>query len=269
MIMYGLAPSVQTSTAAFSLAGRVAIVTGGARGIGRSTAEIFAAAGATVAVADVDECGAQHAAAEIVRRGGAASGYCVDIADTSAVQAFCDQVVGQYGRLDTVFNAAGVWQAGSILDLTEGEWDRVMTINTRSLYTTARCAHQFLVPTRGSIISVASIAGLKGTRRAGAYNPSKAAVIALTKNLALDFAPEFIRVNCICPGLIETEMGEEVIRARGGTDAVREMMVQLHPIGRLGRPEDVAYAALYLASDQASWVTGAAFVVDGGCMAGY
>ncbi len=267
--MNGTASPTETPVAMFSLAGRVAIVTGGARGIGRATAEIFAAAGAAVAVANVDEAGAQHAAAEIVGRGGVASGHRVDIADTSAVKLFCDEVVGQYGRLDTVFNAAGVWQAGSILDLTEREWERVMTINTRSLYSTARCAHQFLARTRGSIISVASVAGLKGTRRAGAYNPSKAAVIALTKNLALDFAPEFVRVNCICPGLIETDMGEDVIRARGGTEAVREAIVRLHPIGRLGRPEDVGYAALYLASDQASWVTGAAFVVDGGCMAGY
>jgi NAD(P)-dependent dehydrogenase (short-subunit alcohol dehydrogenase family) len=185
------------------------------------------------------------------------------------VTAFVEAAARPHGRLDIVFNAAGVWHGGTVLDLAESEWDRVMAVNARSLYATARHAYPFLAETAGSIITVASVAGLKGTRAAGAYNASKAAVIALTKNLALDFAPKRIRVNCICPGLVETGMGEDVIRFRGGSAAVREAIVQLHPIGRLGRPEDVAYAALYLASDEAAWVSGTALVVDGGCMAGY
>jgi NAD(P)-dependent dehydrogenase (short-subunit alcohol dehydrogenase family) len=257
--------------AADGLGGKVALVTGAAGGIGRVTAARFGAAGCRVVAADLDEAGGARTAAAIVAAGGEAMAAGVDVADESSVKAAFKQARDRYGPVDALVNVAGVWAGGSVTELAVEDWDRTMAVNARGVFLCAREALPDMVARRGgAIVSVASIAALKGTRRAGAYNPSKAAVVALTKNMALDYAEHGIRVNAICPGLIGgTDMELELRRFRGDTPDYQEWVVGLHPLGRLGTPDDVADAAVFLASHRASWITGTCLVVDGGCMTGY
>jgi NAD(P)-dependent dehydrogenase (short-subunit alcohol dehydrogenase family) len=247
--------------------GKSVVVTGAASGIGRGIALRFGAEGASVIAADIDLAGAQATAAEIEAAGGRALAHKVDVADGGSVEDLIAAAVGFGGRLDAVIGAAGLWHGGTVLTLGESEWDRVMSVNIKSLYWLARTAHPHLKETAGSIVTIASTAGLRGSRSAGAYNASKSAVVALTKNLALDFGPDGIRVNCICPGLIMTPMGEAVVAYRGGA-AAQEALLKAHPLGRLGTPADIAAAAVFLTSPDASWITGTALVVDGGATAG-
>jgi NAD(P)-dependent dehydrogenase (short-subunit alcohol dehydrogenase family) len=158
-----------------------------------------------------------------------------------------------------------------VTEISVADWDRTMAVNVRGAFLCARAALPSMAGHgSGSIVNIASIAGLKGTRRAGAYNPSKAAVIAMTKNIALDYADRGVRANAVCPGLIGgTDMDQQLRDFRGDTDEYQTAVVALHPLGRLGTPADVAGAVSFLVSDKADWVTGAAVVVDGGAMTGY
>lgn len=247
---------------------RTVLVTGAASGIGRGIALRFGGAGARIVASDIDADGAETTASMIREAGGEALSLVADVSTGTAVDALVERAAAFGGGIDAVVCAAGVWHGGTVLAIDEAEWDRVMAINLKSLYWLARAAYPHLKTTAGCLVAIASTAGLRGTRGNGAYNASKAAVIGLAKNLALDFAPDGIRVNCICPGLIETPMGDAVLSHQGGGEAIKAAYAKAYPLGRLGTPEDVAAAALFLASTDASWITGTALVVDGGAMAG-
>jgi NAD(P)-dependent dehydrogenase (short-subunit alcohol dehydrogenase family) len=251
---------------------RAALVTGAGGGIGRGIALRFADEGARVGVADVDAESAEATATAIRESGGKAHAVTIDVADPESVERGVAETRAELGPIDVLVNVAGVWTGGNALEMEVSDWDRVMAVNARGVFLCSRAVLPEMVERkRGSIVNISSLAALKGTRRAGAYNASKAAVIALTKNMALDFADDGIRVNAICPGAIDgTGMDDAVRTFRNGyNEEYERWVVGLHPLGRLGTPEDVAHSAVFLASDEASWVTGSSLLVDGGCMTGY
>lgn len=234
------------------LDGRVALVTGGGSGIGAACAERFVAEGAMVVtldlVGDVDRL--------------------VDVTDETAVSNAVDLIVEHHGRLDVVVNSAGVAGGGPVHLLDRDEWDRVIGVNLTGTFLVCKHAlRPMLEQGSGSIINVASVEGIEGTEGGSTYNASKAGVVMLTKNLAIDYGSKGIRSNCICPGFIETPMFSSVLDSPG-MEIFRERIQNEHKLGRFGRPDEIAGAALFLASDDASFVTGHALVVDGGYTAG-
>lgn len=248
----------------------VAYVTGAAKGIGHGIAEAFARAGYDLALFDIDETAGQATAKELSETGAHTCFRAVDIsAEESVAQAFAaaESAVGPAAAL---VNCAGVWAGGSATEISVADWDRTIAVNVRGTFLTSRTVLPGMVQQqRGAIVNIASIAGLKGTRRAGAYNTSKAAVIGLTKNLALDYAAHGIRVNAVCPGLIDgTDMDQQLRDFRGDTTEYQNFAVSVHPLGRLGTTDDVAQAVVFLAGEKASWMTGSIIVVDGGAMSG-
>ncbi len=248
------------------LSGKVALVTGGASGIGRETAARFAAEGAHVAVADVREEAAVAAAAEI---GGDAIGLELDVTSAASADEAVAAVVDRFGGLDVVVNNAGVTIVGGVHEIGEDDWDRELATNLKGIYLVSRAAWPHLVARGGgALLQTASIAGIWAIPSDAAYCASKAGAIMLTKCMALDGAKDGIRVNCVCPGFTETPMIDGYFAAQPDPEAARAHATSIHPLGRLGRPRDLADAFVYLASDEAAWVTGTALVVDGGLTAG-
>ncbi len=243
------------------LEGKVAIVTGAASGIGEASAKRFAAEGATVVAVDIREPRAQETADAIVESGGEAIALGADVARAADVEAMVAAAVDRFGQLDVLYSNAGTLRPGTAEELSVEDWDLVMGVNVRSVFLGAKYA----VPAMragggGSIINTASISGLHGDGGAVCYAASKAAVINLTRALSTDHAAEGIRVNAICPGTIETP---PVQRMMQDPEAL-EVNLRAHSIGRLGLPEEIAAAALWLASDESSFVSGEHLVVDGG-----
>jgi NAD(P)-dependent dehydrogenase (short-subunit alcohol dehydrogenase family) len=231
---------------------RVALITGGGSGIGAACAERFASEGATVVTLDL----------------AGAVDHLVDVGDESAVSEAIDLVVERHGRLDVVVNSAGVAGGGPVHLLDREEWDRVIRVNLTGTFLVCKHAlRPMLDQGTGSIINVASVEGIEGTEGGSTYNASKAGVVMLTKNLAIDYGRKGIRANVICPGFIETPMFASVLDSPG-MEIYRERIRDEHKLGRFGRPDEIAGAALFLASDDASFVTGHALVVDGGYTAG-
>jgi NAD(P)-dependent dehydrogenase (short-subunit alcohol dehydrogenase family) len=251
------------------LDGKVAVITGAGSGIGRMAASMFAAEGAAVVVVDVIADAAQSVAADVVIAGGNAEPVAADVSDANAVRSMVDAATGNFGHLDILFNNAGIFPAddGGVLDTPPATWQRVMEVNLQGVWFGCRAAiPAMLASGGGSIVNVASFVALMGAATAQvAYTASKGGVLALTREIAVEYARRGIRVNSVCPGPIETPLLAELL-----ADPDRRARRLVHvPMGRFGRPEEIAAAALFLASDEASFVTGSALVVDGGITAAY
>jgi len=252
-----------------SLAGRRALITGGASGIGQATALLFASEGAAVSIVDLDADGGQAVAQTIVDDGGRAIFVHCDVTQAADCQRAVQRTVEELGGLDILFNNAGIIRRATVLETTQAEWDRVMAVNVKSIFLLSK----YVIPVMeeaggGVIINMASGWGLVGGPRAAAYCASKGAVVLLTKSMALDHGEQNIRVNCICPGDTDTPMLRDEARQLGEPEDRFLAEAAQRPLRRIGRPEDIAQAALYLASDASSFVTGTALVVDGGGLAG-
>jgi len=253
----------------FRLDGKRALITGAGSGIGEAIARLFATQGAQVIVADVETKAAEQVTASIVERGGVASALTLDVADESQVSAAFDRLANEYGRLDIVVNNAGISHVGNILETSLEDWDRLLRVNAGGVFLCAREAVRHMLqqePKGGVIINLSSVAAMIGLERRLPYSASKGAVLALTRSIAIDFVGEGIRCNAICPGTVQTPFVEGYLKRSfpGQEDAVRQTLHARQPLGRMGQPEEIAAAALYLASDEAAFVTGSALVIDGG-----
>jgi NAD(P)-dependent dehydrogenase (short-subunit alcohol dehydrogenase family) len=252
-----------------TLRGRGALITGAASCIGRATALLFAREGAALALVDVDEAGGNAVAEEIGAAGGRVVFVRGDLTRAADCRRAVDRTIDACGRLDVLFNNAGIIRRGSILDTGEDDWDRTLLVNVKPIYLMSRLAVPIMARAGGGvIINTASNWGLVGGPRAAAYCASKGAVVLLTKAMAIDHGPRNIRVNCLCPGDTDTPMlrGEAVQLGRPVERFLEESAAC--PLGRVARPEEIARAALFLAGDGASFMTGAPLIVDGGFLAG-
>ena len=250
------------------LEGKIALITGAASGIGRATALLFAREGATVAVVDQNQAG-ESVAREIESSGARAIFEKADVTSAADCRRVVERVAREFGTIPILFNNAGIIRRASVLELSEEDWDRVMAVNVKSIYLMSREVIPLMAKSGGgSIINTASGWGLAGGPQAAAYCASKGAVVLLTKAMAIDHGAQKIRVNCICPGDTDTAMLRSEARQLGENEE-RFLAGSAHrPLGRVGKPEEIAQAALYLASDASSFVTGTALVVDGGGLAG-
>jgi NAD(P)-dependent dehydrogenase (short-subunit alcohol dehydrogenase family) len=243
----------------YGMDGKIAVVTGGASGIGRATALLFAAEGARVVVVDRETSG-EDTVARLRERGGDGVFVRCDVASGKDVEKMIARVVDTYGRLDYAFNNAGIEGAtATIADYEEKDWDRVLAVNLKGVWLCMKHEIKQMAGKGGVIVNCASVAGLVGFTEEPAYVASKHGVVGLTKAAALELAREKVRVNAVCPGAIDTPM---LRRTAGGED-----YGEVEPIGRLGRPEEIAESVVWLCSDAASFVTGAALPVDGGWVA--
>jgi NAD(P)-dependent dehydrogenase (short-subunit alcohol dehydrogenase family) len=247
------------------LEGKVAIITGAATGIGRATALLFAGEGASVVIADVNEDDAQRTVANIEDEGGSARFVQADVSEAEDVQALMERAAEEMGGIDVIVNNAGAQRSGAVTEFEESEWDLLMRINPRSCFLGAKYGVPHLRERGGgSIVNVSSLAGLKGGPGMTAYSASKGAIIAFTRALAEELAPDNIRANSVCPGWIDTPFNEPAIEFMGGRAQQEEMVQQTVPLKRQGTPEEIAPGILYLASDASSYVTGQELVIDGG-----
>lgn len=250
------------------LAGKVAIITGAASGIGRASAITFAREGAKVVVADCNESGGKETVAEILRTGADAHFANVDVARENEIRKMVDATVDRWNTVDILFNNAGVVLIKSVEQMTEEEWDRVMSVNVKAAF----LATKHVVPIMrrnggGAILNTGSIASFTGQVGTPVYSASKGAIALLTKSLALDLGRDRIRVNCICPGITDTPMLREHLgHGVEGEARIRARLSRV-PLGEILRPEDVARAALYLVSEDSAGITGILHVVDGGLLA--
>lgn len=244
---------------------KVVLVTGAGSGMGRESAIRFAGRGAKVIAADLDQAAAERVAEEI---GEAATPLAMDVSVAEAVADGVATMVERHGGLDVVVNNAGLVSPGSAVELEEAEWDRVMDVNLKGIYLTSKAAWPSLAERGGNIVNLASINAQLGMEGNIAYCTSKAGVVMLTKCMALDGARDGIRVNCVCPGWIETPLTDGYFDTQPDPAAARAAVAASTPLGRMGRPSDIAEAIIYLASDAAEWVTGTALLADGGILSG-
>jgi NAD(P)-dependent dehydrogenase (short-subunit alcohol dehydrogenase family) len=248
------------------LENKVALVTGASSGIGRATALILAREGAKVVVSDVREREGNETANEIKQRHGEALFIPADVSDADDVETLVERTVSAYGRLDCACNNAGVENSMKpTADISMKEWDKVLDINLKGVWLCMKYEIPEMLEHGGSIVNISSIAGQKGFANLAPYTASKFGIIGLTKTAALEYAKTGIRINAVCPGVIRTEMIDRVI---GGDPDLEKQYVAMEPVGRMGKPEEIAESVLWLFSDASSFVTGHAMTVDGGIMAG-
>lgn len=242
-----------------------AIVTGAASGIGAATARMLASEGAKVAILDIDRSASEQTAGEIREAGGEALAYPCDVANAEQVNAAIAASVTKYGSIHILVNNAGIALRASVADQDEESWDRVIDTNVKGAYLCSRATLPRISIEGGSIIHISSVTGITGVRGRAAYSSAKAALVGLTRNMALDYAHRRIRVNCICPGFVRTAFIAGILADEERT----RRLTALHPLGRLGEPTDIASAVVFLVSDEATWITGHAMVVDGGFSVGH
>jgi 3-oxoacyl-[acyl-carrier protein] reductase len=242
-----------------SIAGRTALVTGAASGMGRATAILFADEGARVAVADRDGPGVARVADQIAQAGGQAATFPVDVGDPAAVAALASAVRDRLGPIDILINNAGITRDNLLVRMKEEEWDAIMDTNLKSAYRLSKAVLRGMMKARhGRIINIGSVVGTSGNAGQANYSAAKAALIGFTKSLAQEVGSRDITVNCVAPGFVDTEM------TRALPDAQRDKLLERIPLGRLGAPEDIAHAVAFLASDAAGYITGATLHVNGG-----
>jgi NAD(P)-dependent dehydrogenase (short-subunit alcohol dehydrogenase family) len=251
----------------FDFFGKVAFVTGAGSGIGRATALAFAAAGASVTIADISEAGLKETEGQITALGAKVLSVRCDVTKSADIKSALDQTIAAFGRLDAAFNNAGIEQPGaSIVDLTEEMLDRVLAVNLKSVFLCMK--HQIPLMLKnggGAIVNTSSGAGIIAIRNQSGYCASKFGVTVASKVAALEFADQGIRVNALCPGIIDTPM---IARYTGGTEEGRAAIIKQEPVGRMGRPEEIASTVLFLCSDSGGFITGHALVADGAQTAG-
>lgn len=247
------------------LENKVALITGAGTGIGRAIAIAFASEGARVVLVGRREALLARVAHEIGKNSLVIQ---ADVAHKSDIDRAINETASSFGGVNVVVNNAGVLHIGTSEQISDDQWDEAFNINVRGVWQTSKSALPYLRRQGGgSIINIASVLGLNGARNRAAYASSKGAVVLLTKCMAIDHGHENIRVNAICPGFVETELTQQVFTQAADPDAVRRERTAVHPIGRLGQPQDIAGLAVFLASDESAWVTGAVLPVDGGYLA--
>jgi len=253
----------------FSLSGKTAVVTGGGSGIGRAIATVFGRQDSHVFVLDVDTRAAEDTTADIVAAGGAAQAVVCDVSDSASVRAAFETILGTAGRLDILVNNAGIAHVGNIERTPEDDFDRIYRVNVRGVYLCTQAAVPAMVRQGGGVIlNMASIVSFIGVPDRFAYSMSKGAVLTMTKSVAVDYVKQNIRCNCICPARVHTPFVDGFVRKNypGREREVIEELSAYQPMGRMGTPEEVAFLALYLCSDEASFVTGQAYPLDGGVL---
>ena len=247
------------------LAGKIAIITGASAGIGRASVLLFAREGAKIAAVDLDDVGIKTLGQEVTASGGEALAVRADVSKADEVQRVVHAVIERFGRVDILFNNVGIVAHGKIHTISEAEWDRTMTINVKSMYLLCReVMPVFLRQGGGVILNTSSATALRSVPDRVAYSTSKGAVLALTRSMAVDYVRDHIRVNCLCPGTVDTPSFRQRMAAFPDPEEALRQFVARQPMGRLGTADEVAQAALYLVSDEAQFVTGAAFSIDGG-----
>lgn len=240
---------------------KVAIITGGGTGIGRGIAVMFAKEGAKVVVTGRRQDVLDETVNIIKQSGGEALALSTDVSDNNQVLALVQKTIAQFGRIDILVNSAGVYLAHDALSASEEEWNKVMSIDLKGVWSCSKaCIPEMLKQGSGKIINIASIAGLIGFEQSAAYCAAKGGVVNLTREMALDYASKGININAIAPGVIDTDMTKSFLT----DEAAKKSFLEKTPVGRIGKPEDIAYAAVYLASDESDFVTGHTLVVDGG-----
>ena len=253
----------------FNLSGKVAVVTGGGSGIGRAIATLFGARGAHVFVLDLDGQAARETASAMTAAGGSADATPCDVSDAAGVKATFDMIVGRTRRLDILINNAGVAHVGNIERTAEDEFDRLYRVNVKGVYLCSQAVVPVMVRQGGGVIlNMASIVSFIGVADRFAYAMTKGAVLTMTKSVAIDYVKHNVRCNCICPARIRTPFVDGFVKKNypGREEAMLQELSEYQPMGRMGTPEEVAYLALYLCSDEASFVTGQAYPLDGGVL---